>query len=89
LSDLVLPQVNGLPQLDCTKARIMKKPEFDHTVLLLQGGGALGAYHAGVYQGLAQTGRNPTWVVGVAIGACLACQRSLVDEQQRPQTSLA
>jgi predicted acylesterase/phospholipase RssA len=30
----------------------MKKRKFDHEILLLQGGGALGAYHDGVYEGL-------------------------------------
>src|SRR5512140_3349063 len=54
------------------KTLAMKNAKFDHVVLLLQGGGALGAYHAGVYEGLAQAGRNPTWVVGVSIGAITA-----------------
>ncbi len=48
------------------------RSKFDHEVLLLQGGGALGAYHAGVYEGLAEAGREPTWVVGVSIGAITA-----------------
>ena len=47
----------------------MKIRKFDHQVLLLQGGGALGAYHAGVYEGLAEAGCEPNWVVGVSIGA--------------------
>jgi NTE family protein len=41
----------------------------DHRILLLQGGGALGAYHAGVYEGLAKAGFIPDWVVGISIGA--------------------
>jgi NTE family protein len=41
----------------------------DHTVLVLQGGGALGAYQAGVYEGLAECGAAPDWVSGVSIGA--------------------
>jgi len=41
----------------------------DRRILLLQGGGALGAYHAGVYEGLAATGFMPDWVVGISIGA--------------------
>jgi NTE family protein len=45
---------------------------FDHEILVLQGGGALGAYHGGVYEGLAEAGRAPTWVVGVSIGAITA-----------------
>ncbi len=38
-------------------------------VLVLQGGGALGAYQAGVYQVLASVHRDPDWVAGVSIGA--------------------
>jgi NTE family protein len=41
----------------------------DHTVLVLQGGGALGAYQAGVYEGLAECRAAPDWVAGVSIGA--------------------
>lgn len=41
----------------------------DRRILLLQGGGALGAYHAGVYEGLAAAGFMPDWVVGISIGA--------------------
>jgi NTE family protein len=37
--------------------------------LVLQGGGALGAYQAGVYQALHEAGLEPDWVVGVSIGA--------------------
>ena len=38
-------------------------------VLVLQGGGALGAYQAGVYQGFHEAGVEPDWVVGTSIGA--------------------
>src|SRR5947209_3951619 len=41
----------------------------DQTVLVLQGGGALGAYQAGVYEGMAEQGIAPNWVAGVSIGA--------------------
>src|SRR5215813_518020 len=37
--------------------------------LVLQGGGALGAYQAGVYQALHEGGVEPDWVSGVSIGA--------------------
>ncbi|QEL56830.1 patatin-like phospholipase family protein [Chromobacterium paludis] len=37
--------------------------------LVLQGGGALGAYQAGVYQGLAEAELHPNWVAGISIGA--------------------
>jgi NTE family protein len=38
-------------------------------VLVLQGGGALGAYQAGVYEGLHATGFSPHWVAGISIGS--------------------
>jgi NTE family protein len=37
--------------------------------LLLQGGGALGAYQAGVYEALAEADLHPDWVAGISIGA--------------------
>lgn len=38
-------------------------------VLVLQGGGALGAYQAGAYEALAEHGYAPDWVAGISIGA--------------------
>ena len=37
--------------------------------LVLQGGGALGAYQAGVYAALSETDLQPHWIAGVSIGA--------------------
>ncbi len=42
---------------------------YGQIVLVLQGGGALGAYQIGVYQALAEAGIAPDWVVGTSIGA--------------------
>ncbi|MDE2129061.1 MAG: DUF3734 domain-containing protein [Betaproteobacteria bacterium] len=42
---------------------------YEHIALVLQGGGALGAYQAGVVQGLAEAGIQPTWVAGISIGS--------------------
>jgi NTE family protein len=53
------PSRNGWPAWD----------KHDRTILVLQGGGALGAYQAGVYAGLAEAGTAPDWVAGVSIGA--------------------
>jgi NTE family protein len=39
------------------------------TVLVLQGGGALGAYQVGVYEALHEAGVTPDWVIGTSIGA--------------------
>lgn len=41
----------------------------EKTVLVLQGGGALGAYQAGAYCALADAGHPPDWVAGISIGA--------------------
>jgi NTE family protein len=41
----------------------------DRVGLLLQGGGALGAYQAGVYQGMQEAGIEPDWLAGVSIGS--------------------
>jgi len=44
------------------------RPE-EKIVLVLQGGGALGAYQAGAYETLCEAGEIPTWVAGTSIGA--------------------
>src|SRR3989338_3305195 len=49
------PSDNGLP--------------YDVVALVLQGGGALGAYQAGVVEGLHEAGIHPNWVAGISIGA--------------------
>src|SRR5213083_2075718 len=38
-------------------------------VLVLQGGGALGAYQVGVYEAMHEAGVEPDWVIGTSIGA--------------------
>jgi NTE family protein len=43
--------------------------QYDRVALVFQGGGALGAYQAGVYQALSDAGCEPTWLSGVSIGA--------------------
>lgn len=43
--------------------------QFGQFVLVLQGGGALGAYQAGVYQALHEAGIEPDWIIGTSIGA--------------------
>src|SRR6267378_1915349 len=42
---------------------------FERVALVLQGGGALGAYQAGVYEALAEAGIHPDWIAGVSVGA--------------------
>lgn len=45
-----------------------RPPGCDHIALVLQGGGALGAYQAGIYQALHEAGLRPDSVAGVSIG---------------------
>lgn len=45
-----------------------EKNPFTKTALVLQGGGALGAYQAGVYQALSEAGYEPHWLAGISIG---------------------
>ena len=40
----------------------------EQVILVLQGGGALGAYQAGAYEALSQAGREPEWLAGISIG---------------------
>src|SRR6202049_4066089 len=42
---------------------------FECVALVLQGGGALGAYQAGVYEALAEAGIHLDWIAGVSVGA--------------------
>jgi NTE family protein len=43
--------------------------QYKTIALVLQGGGALGAYQAGVYEALVEAGMQPNWVAGISIGA--------------------
>ena len=52
-----------------TNGRQRNISQFGQIVLALQGGGALGAYQAGVYQALHEAGVEPDWVIGTSIGA--------------------
>ncbi|MBW8733257.1 MAG: patatin-like phospholipase family protein [Asticcacaulis sp.] len=45
------------------------RQRYGQVVLVFQGGGALGAYQAGVYQALHEHGVEPDWVIGTSIGA--------------------
>ena len=47
----------------------MKKLPYECVALVLQGGGALGAYQAGVFEGLTEAGIDCDWAAGISIGA--------------------
>jgi NTE family protein len=54
-------------------------------VLVLQGGGALGAYQGGVYQALHEAGVEPDWIIGTSIGAINAA----IISGNKPENRLA
>jgi NTE family protein len=57
------------PEADIAATSNWRPDHCDRVALVLQGGGALGAYQAGVYQALHEAGMEPDWVCGVSIGA--------------------
>src|ERR1700761_7201629 len=57
------------PLPDSHLQAIERPPGCGRIALVLQGGGALGAYQAGVYEALHEAGLEPDWVSGVSIGA--------------------
>jgi NTE family protein len=59
--------VDGRPTSRRKSAPKSRAP--DNIALVLQGGGALGAYQVGVYQGLHEAGIVPNWIAGISIGA--------------------
>ena len=73
------PAQNQLQRLNMMDARapfseIVASPRWrpegcDRVALVLQGGGALGAYQAGVYEALNEAGIEPDWIIGTSIGA--------------------
>src|SRR5215469_1867908 len=65
-------QVATSTAVKSSQSKRVRSPDnarFEQTVLLLQGGGALGSYQAGVYQALAEANLHPDWVAGISIGA--------------------
>lgn len=65
----VLARLPGKSRQLSKTHRQPKRSAFERVVLLLQGGGALGAYQAGVYEALAEANLHPDWVAGISIGA--------------------
>jgi len=74
VADVTLPTDASLPlEADAHEASAepptLDRERFGQVVLVLQGGGALGAYQGGVFQALAEAGIAPDWVIGTSIGA--------------------
>jgi len=68
-SGTTLSPINIRPLLLPHVSSQSSKQTAPQTVLVLQGGGALGAYQGGVYEVLSQNGFVIDWVVGTSIGA--------------------
>src|SRR5882757_2019823 len=55
--------------MDSSDSAPATTPAKAQSVLVLQGGGALGSYQAGAYQALCHQGFEPEWIAGISIGA--------------------
>jgi NTE family protein len=69
LKKAAAPRKTKAPKPETTVANKRAHRDYQVKALVLQGGGALGAYQAGVYEGLAESGHHPNWVAGISIGA--------------------
>jgi NTE family protein len=67
------PDLSACSKNDATRVALHMKTKRQRLpgqiVLVLQGGGALGAYQAGVFEALSNAGIEPDWVIGTSIGA--------------------
>jgi NTE family protein len=64
--EIAMSMSKGMVQRAVDEFRSKSKGQ---VVLVLQGGGALGAYQVGVYEALHQAGVEPDWIIGTSIGA--------------------
>lgn len=65
----VRPRTGAPQKLGGHAGRTVHLPSYETVALVLQGGGALGSYQAGVYEGLTEAGIVPGWIAGISIGA--------------------
>ena len=75
--NVIRDQTSPVPQ------QHIKALPYDVVALVLQGGGALGAYQAGVYEGLHEAGIRPNWLAGISIGALNAAIIAGSPEEER------
>ena len=68
---LPMPLLPTEPKVTKAVERVARATHQDEEecILVLQGGGALGAYQAGVFESLSKVYREPSWVAGISIGA--------------------
>jgi len=69
LQQTVPTRATEAPRTRPKRHEAQQRPPFECVALLLQGGGALGAYQAGVYQALSEVNILPDWVAGISIGS--------------------
>jgi NTE family protein len=76
----VKPQTIKTDQATPISMPAQRRDDMGRVALVFQGGGALGAYQAGVFQALSEAGIEPDWVIGTSIGAInaaiVACANS-------------
>jgi NTE family protein len=72
-----------MPDHSLQSGRALDKGFPGQVVLVLQGGGALGSYQAGVYQALHEAGVEPDWIIGTSIGAINATLIAGCEPEQR------
>src|SRR5207247_8123528 len=63
--EIAMSMSKGMVQRAVDEFRSTSKGQ---VVLVLQGGGALGAYQVGVYEALHEAGVEPDWIIGTSIG---------------------
>src|SRR3974390_57584 len=80
--EIAMSMSKGMVQRAVAEFRSKSKGQ---VVLVLQGGGALGAYQVGVYEALHQAGVEPDWIIGTSIGAINAS----IIAGNKPQDRLA
>jgi NTE family protein len=71
MNEMVNIKNGELLEADAPTTARASQPSSDErqTILVFQGGGALGAYQAGVYQALHEAEIEPDWIIGTSIGA--------------------
>jgi NTE family protein len=80
--EIAMSMSKGMVQRAVDEFRSTSKGQ---VVLVLQGGGALGAYQVGVYEALHEAGVEPDWIIGTSIGAINAS----IIAGNKPQDRLA
>jgi hypothetical protein len=87
-STLLTSVIFGMGERQKFERRVAPTNPFRRTALVLQGGGALGAYQAGVYEVLSEAGYEPHWIAGISTGRDKVCVPPTRIWRVRPGTSI-